>query len=62
MVAKFLDLKKPWSCNYGGEKRKTKLTCLTFLRMIALRNNAAAQTFLPSFDKWPSLSRKVVEI
>ena len=36
MVAKFLDLKKPWSCKYGGKKkkRKAKLTSLTFLCMI----------------------------
>ena len=31
------------------EKRK-KLTCMTFLCMIALRNKTVAHTFLPSFD------------
>ena len=40
LVAKFLDLNKPWSCKYRIKKRKAKknLTCTTFLCMIALRN------------------------
>ena len=49
MVAKFMDLNKPWSCKYGGKKTK-KLICITFLWMIALRNKTLAHTFLPSLD------------
>ena len=40
MVAKFLDLSKPWFCKYmyGRKKNeKKKLTCMTFLSMTALR-------------------------
>ena len=45
-----------------AEKTK-KLTCLTLLCMIALRNKTVAHTFLPSFEcNWPPLSRKIVEI
>ena len=54
MVAKFLDLNKPWSCKYG------KKACMTFLRMIAINTKPIANTFLPSLG--PSKSRKVVEI
>ena len=35
MVAKFLNLSKPWFCKYGGKNEK--LTCLSFLFMTALR-------------------------
>ena len=49
MVAKFMDLNKPWSCKYGRNNNK-KLECLTFLCMIALRNKTVAHSFLPSFD------------
>ena len=60
MVAKCLDPNKLWSCKYG----RKKLTCLTFLYMITLRNKTVAHTFLPSLDnaEWPSLSRKVAGI
>ena len=60
MVAKCLDPNKLWSCKYGRQK----LTCLTFMYMIALRNKTVAHAFLPSLDnaEWPSLSRKVAEI
>ena len=60
MVAKCLDPNKLWSCKYG----RKKLTCLTFMYMIALRNKKEAHKFLPSLDnaEWPSLSRKVAEI
>ena len=55
MVAKFLGLNKPWSCQYGGEKTTTK----NFLCIIALRNERVAGIFLPSFDNtWPSVSVK----
>ena len=40
MVAKFLDLSKPWFCKYMYGRKKTKkkkLTCMTFLSMTALR-------------------------
>ena len=49
MVAKFLDLNKPWSCKYSRNNNK-KLTCLTFLCMIALRNKTVTHTILPPFD------------
>ena len=49
MVAKFLDLNKPWSCKHGRNNNK-KLTCLTFLCMIALGNKAVPHNILPSFD------------
>ena len=49
MVAKFLDLNKPWSCKYSRNNNK-KLTCLTFLCMIALRNKTVPHSFLLSFD------------
>ena len=60
MVAKFMDPNKLWSCKYG----RKKLTCMTLLYMIALRNKTVAHTFLPSLDnaERPSLSRRVVEI
>ena len=32
MVAKYLDLNKPWSCKYGRKKGKI-MTCMTFLCM-----------------------------
>jgi len=44
MAAKFLDLNKPWSCKYGRKKNEKKLTCMTFLCMIALRNKTVAHT------------------
>ena len=40
MVAKFLDLNKPWSCKYGRKKEE-----LNFLCTIALKNKAVALTF-----------------
>ena len=42
----------------NGKKRRKKLTCTTFLCMIAPRNKTVAHTFLPSFAS----SRKIVEI
>ena len=59
MVAKFLGLNKPWSCQYGGEKTTTK----HFLCIIVLRNERVAGIFLPSFDNTnghPSLSGKII--
>ena len=51
MVAKSLeDLKKPWSRKYGRKKIKKKLTRMTFLCIIALRNKTVFHTFLPWFD------------
>ena len=41
LLAKFLDLNKPWSCKYGRKKWK-KLTCMTFLCPIELRNKTVA--------------------
>ena len=35
--------------NMAGKKHE-KLTCMTLLCMIALRNKTVAHTFLPSFD------------
>ena len=57
MVAKFLGLNKPWSCKVA--ERKTEKIDITFLCMIALRNN-----FCPNvrWCKWPSLSREFVAI
>ena len=57
MVAKFLYLNKPWSCKYS--RKKTEKIDMTFLCMIALRNN-----FCPNVRKckWQSLSREFVEI
>ena len=34
MVAKFLNLSKPWFCKYG--RKNEKLTCMSFLFMTAL--------------------------
>ena len=60
MVAKFLDLNKPWSCKYDRKKKRKKMTCMTFLCIIALRNKTVPHTFLQSFtSKWPSLSRNL---
>ena len=51
MLANFLDLNKPWSNKYRRKKkRKKKMTCIPFLRIIALRNKTVAHTFLPSFE------------
>ena len=49
MIAKYLGLNRPWSCKFGRKKKKKKLTCMTFLCMIALRNKTVTHTFLPSF-------------
>ena len=46
MVAKFLDLDK-YANMQIWQKKKTKLTCLTFLCMIALRNKTVEDVFLP---------------
>ena len=69
MVAKFLDLYKPWSSKYGRKNEKMDMygfpvTFLTFPCTIALRNKTLATTFFPSFDNadGPSLSRKILEI
>ena len=46
MVAKFLDLNKLWSFKYGRKTKTTeKLSCLTLLCMIALRNKTVVHTF-----------------
>ena len=42
MVAKFLDLHKPWSCEYGRKKKR---------KMVA-------HTFLPSFENAKGLLRQ----
>ena len=49
VVAQFLVLNKPWFRKYMAEETK-KLTCMTFLYMIALRNKTLAHTFLLSFN------------
>ena len=49
VVAKFLVLNKPWFRKYMAEETK-KLTYMTFLYMIALRNKTLAHTFLLSFN------------
>ena len=43
------------------EKDEKKLTSMTFLFIIALRNKMVAHTFLPSFDHVKGLSRKIVD-
>ena len=48
MIAKFLDLDKPWSCNMAEKNKKS--TCMTFLCMITLKNITVAHFFLPSLD------------
>ena len=48
MVAKSVDLNKPWSCKYG--QKTIKMTWMTFLCIIAHRKETVAHTFLPSFD------------
>ena len=61
MVAKFLGLNKLWSCQYGGEKKTTKIL---FLCIIAFKNERVAGIFLPSLDNTnghPSLSRKIID-
>ena len=47
--------------NLGGRK---KLTCMTFLYVLAPRNNTEAHTFfsIVRICKWSTLSRKIVEI
>ena len=49
VVEEFPVLNKPWFRKYMAEEMK-KLTCMTFLYMIALRNKTLAHTFLLSFD------------
>ena len=56
MVAKFLDLNKPWSCLYGEKKKKHENIDIYDLYMIAHWSKAVAHSFLPS------LSKKIVEI
>ena len=50
MVAKFLDINKPWPCKYGGNIKTKNLACLNFLCIIALTNQMVAHTFPPSFN------------
>ena len=47
MVAKFLDLNKPWS-SISVKKKTKKLICMTF--MITVRNKTITHTFLQSLD------------
>ena len=56
MVAKFVNLNKPWSCKYGKIKTNKKATThthshakkTTLLCTITLRNKTVARTFLAS--------------
>ena len=50
MVAKFLDLNKLRCCKYVEGKKTNKMTCMTLLCMIALRNKTIVHTFIQSFD------------
>ena len=52
MVENFWISTNPWSCNGRKKRRKKKKTCMTFLCMIALRNNTAAHTF---YHRWTML-------
>ena len=49
MVAKSLHLNKSWSCKYVNKKKK--LTCMTFLWLIAITNKMLAHIFLPLRSK-----------
>ena len=63
MVAKSLDLKKPWSRKYGGEKTKRSDTYDFSVHFSTLGQNGSSHFFsIVRQCKWPSLSRKVVEI
>ena len=54
IAAKILGLNKPWSFNYGRQKKT---------RMIVLRNKTVVHTFLPSIDNANGrLPTKIVEI
>ena len=44
MVAKSLDLNKPWSRKYGGKKRKEMIR-ITFPYIVALWNKTVAPSF-----------------
>ena len=50
MVAKCLDLNKPLPCKYGRKIKTKKLSCVSFLCMIVLRNKMVAHNFLPLFN------------
>ena len=52
MVENFWISTNPWPCNGRKKRRKKKKTCMTFLCMIALRNNTAAHTF---YHRWTML-------
>ena len=59
---KFLDLNNLWCYKY--DRKTTKMACFSFLCMTALRKKKVAPYF-PSIVrqcKWPSLSRKIVEM
>ena len=58
MVAKFLNLSKPWFYKYGGKNEK--LTCVSFVFMTALTGKKTVANALPM--QRPSLSRKILEI
>ena len=64
MVAKFLDLKKPWSCKYGRRKKRKKLACKTILYMIVRRIKTVTHTLLPFFNNTngPLCQERSVEI
>ena len=63
MVAKSLDLNKPWSRKYGGKKTKRNDTYDCSVHCCTLEQNGNSHFFsIVRQCKWPSLSRKVVEI
>ena len=62
MVAKFLDLNKLRCCKYVEGKKTNKMTCMTLLCMIALRNKTIVLFNRLTIQMAASLLRKTVEI
>ena len=61
MVAKFLDLNKAWSCKY--DRKNKKLTQVTPVHDCLQKQTVSSYfSSIVQQCKWPSLSRKIIEI
>ena len=62
MVAKFLDLNKAWSCKYDRKKQKIDISDFPVNDCTQKQNGIPYFSSIVQQCKWPSLSRKIIEI
>ena len=63
MVAKFLDLNNAWSCKYDRKKQKIDIgDLIPVLDYTQKQNDTPYFSSIVQQCKWPSLSRKIIEI